>query len=43
VLAEFGLETIVLLANDEGVVVRQTTVADLLPEAFTPRHLKSSA
>ncbi len=40
VLAEFGLDTIVLIANGEGELVKQTTVADLLPDAFTPAHLE---
>ncbi|MDX9990787.1 MAG: cytidine deaminase [Anaerolineales bacterium] len=39
VLAEFGLETIVLIANGEGQLVLETTVAQLLPEAFTPAKL----
>jgi cytidine deaminase len=40
VLAEFGLETTVLIADGEGRLVRQTTVGELLPEAFQPHHLK---
>src|SRR5690349_4371931 len=40
VLAEFGLDTIVLLANGEGKLQKVMTVAELLPEAFTPAHLK---
>jgi cytidine deaminase len=39
VMAEFGLDTVVLLANGEGKLVKETTVNDLLPEAFTPKHL----
>ena len=39
VLAEFGLDTIVLLANGEGKLTLETTVRDLLPGAFTPEHL----
>lgn len=39
VLAEFGLETRVLIGNGEGKLVREMTVAELLPEAFTPSHL----
>jgi hypothetical protein len=39
VLAEFGLETIVLIANGDGKLVKEMTVRDLLPEAFTPGHL----
>ncbi|MEW6093046.1 MAG: cytidine deaminase [Chloroflexota bacterium] len=39
VMAEFGLETIVLIANPEGRVAHETTVGGLLPLAFTPEHL----
>jgi cytidine deaminase len=39
VMAEFGLDTIVLLANGEGKLVKEMTVKELLPEAFTPKHL----
>jgi cytidine deaminase len=39
VMAEFGLDTVVLLANGEGKLVKETTVNELLPEAFTPKHL----
>ena len=41
VLAEFGLDTIVLLADKDGRLVKETTVRELLPEAFTPEKLKS--
>src|SRR5512141_333036 len=41
VMAEFGLDTIVLLADGNGRLVKQTTVRELLPEAFTPEKLKS--
>ena len=40
VLAEFGLDTAVLIANGEGKLVTQTTVSALLPDAFTPKHLE---
>jgi len=40
VLAEFGLETIVLIANGSGELVQETTVGGLLPGAFQPGHLK---
>lgn len=40
VLAEFGLETIVLIANEDGLLIKQMTVAELLPEAFTPKQLE---
>lgn len=39
VMAEFGLETRVLIANGEGKLLRELTVADLLPGAFTPEDL----
>lgn len=40
VMAEFGLETIILIGNGEGELLQQTTVEGLLPGAFTPAHLK---
>lgn len=40
VMAEFGLETLVLIADGEGHLRRELTVNDLLPLAFTPEHLK---
>ncbi|RPJ38353.1 MAG: cytidine deaminase, partial [Chloroflexi bacterium] len=39
VLAEFGVETLVVIADEEGQIVRETTVADLLPGAFLPGDL----
>ncbi|HEX5808681.1 MAG TPA: cytidine deaminase [Anaerolineales bacterium] len=39
VMAEFGLDTIVLLADGTGRLVKETTVKELLPEAFTPDRL----
>ena len=39
VLAEFGLDTLVLIANGEGKLLQETTVKELLPGAFTPEHL----
>lgn len=39
VLAEFGLDTVVLLADKDGRLVKETTVKELLPEAFTPEKL----
>ena len=39
VMAEFGLDTIVLMADGNGRIVKETTVKDLLPEAFTPNQL----
>ena len=39
VMAEFGLETTVLLADGTGKLIKETTVKELLPDAFTPDHL----
>ena len=39
VMAEFGLDTVVLLADGNGRIVKETTVRELLPEAFTPEKL----
>ena len=39
VMAEFGLDTIVLMADGSGKLVKESTVKELLPEAFTPKHL----
>ena len=39
VLVEFGLNTIVLIANGEGKLLKEMTVKELLPEAFMPEHL----
>lgn len=39
VMAEFGLDTIVLMADGSGKLVKETNVKELLPEAFTPDHL----
>ncbi|OQY90112.1 MAG: cytidine deaminase [Anaerolineae bacterium UTCFX1] len=41
VMVEFGLDTIVLLADKNGSLVKETTVKELLPEAFTPEKLKT--
>jgi cytidine deaminase len=39
VLAEFGLETRVLIADGEGRLVWETSLAELLPGAFQPNNL----
>ena len=39
VLAEFGLATQVILADGQGKIVKETTVSELLPDAFQPHHL----
>jgi cytidine deaminase len=42
VLAEFGLDTLVLIADGRGQLVQEITVAGLLPGAFTPKDLKGN-
>lgn len=39
VLAEFGLDTIVLIGDGNGKLLQETTVGKLLPGAFTPKDL----
>ena len=39
VMAEFGLNTVVLIADGNGNLQKELTVAELLPDAFTPAHL----
>jgi cytidine deaminase len=39
VLAEFGLDTVVLIADGDGSLRRTMKVSELLPEAFQPRDL----
>lgn len=39
VLAEFGVETRVIIADDSGRIVQETLVAELLPGAFLPSDL----
>ncbi|MGA9531490.1 MAG: cytidine deaminase [Anaerolineales bacterium] len=39
VMAEFGLETWVILADKDGNVVHEMTVEELLPAAFRPSDL----
>jgi cytidine deaminase len=40
VMAEFGLDTVVLIADGEGRLIQEATVAGLLPGAFTPKDLE---
>jgi cytidine deaminase len=40
VMVEFGLDTIVILADGSGKLIKETTVRELLPEAFTPVQLR---
>lgn len=39
VLAEFGLNTVVIVADEEGNVTMEMTVGEMLPGAFTPESL----
>lgn len=39
VLAEFGLDTLVLIANAQGQLIKEMSVSDLLPEAFGRQDL----
>lgn len=41
VLAEFGLDTLILIANEEGKLLRETSLEALLPKAFLPIHLQA--
>ena len=41
VMAEFGLDTIVILADGSGRIVKETTVGELLPDAFSPEQLEN--
>ena len=40
-MAEFGLYTMVNLAYANGKLIKQTTVKELLPDAFTPDRLNN--
>lgn len=42
VMAEFGLDTLVLIAKSDGTLIREQTVAELLPGAFGPADLHAS-
>lgn len=39
-LAEFGLDLTILIVNGEGKVLQETSLKELLPQAFTPASLK---
>jgi len=39
VMAEFGLDMLVLIADEQGTLRDEKTVEDILPGAFTPRDL----
>ena len=40
VLSEFGLDTIILIADGKGRLFQETTVGNLLPEAFLPHKVQ---
>jgi cytidine deaminase len=42
VLAEFGPDTIVLVADDTGNVLQETSVGDLLPHSFGAEDLRQA-
>jgi cytidine deaminase len=42
VLAEFGLDTVVLIADLQGNLLHELTVADLLPHAFGEADLDAA-
>ena len=42
VLAEFGQDTIVLIANDTGQILQETPIGNLLPSAFGPNDLNEN-
>ncbi len=42
VMAEFGLDTLVLIANTEGDLLQTYTVGDLLPNAFNEDDLSAA-
>ena len=39
VISEFGLDTLVLIADGDGKVVQELPIGELLPGAFRPDHL----
>jgi cytidine deaminase len=43
VLAEFGLDTEVIIVNGKGTITQETSVKDLLPGAFTSSSLKADS
>jgi cytidine deaminase len=42
VISEFGLDTVLVIANAAGEVVQETSINELLPGAFRPEHLPRS-
>jgi cytidine deaminase len=43
VLSEFGMDTIVLIAEGSGRLVKEVRVRDLLPDAFGGQHLQKNS
>ncbi len=41
VMAEFGLDAVVLIADGDGRLIEETSVGELLPGAFTPKDLEA--
>jgi cytidine deaminase len=39
VMAEFGVDIIIIMANNEGEILHEYSLNDLLPAAFLPEHL----
>ena len=39
-LSEFGLDTVVLIVDGEGAILKRTALRDLLPDSFGPAQLK---
>lgn len=40
VLAEFGLDTLVIIVDDQGEIIQEANLENLLPSAFLPEDLK---
>jgi cytidine deaminase len=40
VLSEFGSDTVILIADGNSRLLHETTVRELLPEAFLPKHVQ---
>jgi cytidine deaminase len=41
VMAEFGMDIVVIIADGEGKILHETSLHNLLPHAFTPKDLLS--
>jgi cytidine deaminase len=41
VMVEFGLDTLVILADGTGRIIKEMTVGELLPDAFRPEDLEN--